>query len=132
MTAKCSNCNTEFRGVDRNEDGSPAIETTRCAHPGCEVYLCRSGCEHLSAVCEACGKRVCVDHYLNFISTGVNCIECAAIALDDEPECGCTQSDADIFDPRGCEYHDSRSAWNVRRRAVTSAQEYEQYVKETA
>src|SRR5258706_10309679 len=59
MTATCPLCESTFGNVDRNEDGSPAIEITRCAHPGCAVYLCRAGCEHLSFQCEGCRKRFC-------------------------------------------------------------------------
>lgn len=56
MTATCTYCDSTFH-VDRNEDGSPAIETTRCSHPGCAVYLCQAGCEHLSFFCEGCRSR---------------------------------------------------------------------------
>ena len=53
MTAICTSCESIFYHVDRDEDGAPYIETTRCAHPGCEVYLCKAGCEHLSFACVA-------------------------------------------------------------------------------
>jgi hypothetical protein len=62
MNATCTHCKSIFRNVDRNDDGSPYIETTRCAYRGCEVYLCRAGCEHLSFACEACGQRFCDRH----------------------------------------------------------------------
>jgi hypothetical protein len=129
MKATCTHCGSTFQNVDRNEDGSPAIETTRCAHPGCEVYLCKAGCEHLSFECEGCRKRVCEAHGLNIEGDRL-CIACAADLLELEPECECTQTDVDVFDPRGCPYHDSHSPWNVRRRAVTSARQYQQSFKE--
>ena len=126
MTATCTNCDSTFRGVDRNEDGSPAIESTRCAHPGCEVYLCRAGCEHLSFTCEGCRKRFCAEHKVTFDELP-HCLGCAAADVESqEPECECSQTDVDRFDPRGCEYHDSNSPWNVRLRAVTMAQQYEE------
>jgi hypothetical protein len=45
---------------------------------------------------------------------------------DHEPECECRQIDVDLFDSRGCEFHDPLSSWNVRKRALTAIQEYEQ------
>ena len=62
MTTTCTRCDTTFRGVDRNEDGSPAIETTRCAHPGCEVYLVPSRLRAPSFFCEGCRARFCDEH----------------------------------------------------------------------
>ena len=125
MTATCTNCDSTFRNVDRNEDGSPAIEATRCAHPACETYLCKAGCEHLSFDCEGCGKRFCADHKLTMDGLSY-CLACmVSDVYDQEPDCECRQTDVDIFDPRGCEYHDSRSEWNVRLRAVTAMQQYE-------
>jgi hypothetical protein len=62
MNATCEHCQGEFYNVDRNEDGSPAIEATRCAHPDCEVYLCQAGCEHFSFMCGACARRYCEAH----------------------------------------------------------------------
>jgi hypothetical protein len=128
MTATCTHCDTTFRNVDRNEDGSPAIESTRCAHPGCEIYLCRARCEHLSFQCDGCGKRFCESHGLNF-GGATFCIACAAEGLELEPECECSQTDADLFDPRGCPYHDAMSPWNVRLRAVTAVQQQNQKEK---
>ena len=125
MTAICPNCETAFRGVDRNEDGSPAIETIRCAHPGCEVYLCQAGCEHLSFTCEACGGRFCLEHkvILDYLEL---CIRCALESVESqEPECACSQSDVDVFDARGCPLHDGNSSWNSRLRALTLIREYE-------
>ena len=49
-----------------------------------------------------------------------------------EPECDCQQTDVDLFDARGCELHDSESPWNVRLRAVTSMQQYDEAMGETA
>lgn len=124
MTATCKVCETKFHGVDRDEDGAGYIETTRCAHPGCEVYLCHAGCEHLSFRCAGCDGRFCDGH--KFVLDGEPvCVACAADALDmEEPECECRRTDVDCEDARGCPYHDSRSAWNVRRRAVAQALEY--------
>lgn len=124
MTATCTNCETTFRHVDRNEDGSPYIEATRCAHPGCEIYLCKAGCEHLSFACDGCGLRFCEAHGLNFGGNRL-CIACAAEGLELEPECECRQMDGDLSDARGCPLHDPMSPWNVRLRAVTAAQQYE-------
>ena len=124
MNAFCATCSSTFCHVDRNEDGSPAIESTRCSHPGCEVYLCRAGCEHLSFTCEGCGQRFCSAHQVT-IDELTLCLGCAVEAVESqEPECECSQTDVDLFDPRGCEYHDSTSPWNVRRRAVTMIQQY--------
>jgi len=103
MTAKCTNCKSTFSHVDRNEDGSFAIEATRCSHPGCEVYLCRGGCEHLSFICEACARRFCSDHQVR-IDELVLCAACAMEVVESqEPECECRQTDVDVFDPLGCE-----------------------------
>jgi hypothetical protein len=121
MTATCSNCCNTFRGVDRNEDGSPYIETTRCAHPGCEVYLCHADCEHLSFFCEGCRSRFCGEHKVTLDGLEL-CADCAIRLVEDqEPECECSSSDADLFDAAGCEYHNPNSPWNVRLRAVTAA-----------
>ena len=64
-----------------------------------------------------------------------NCAECAAIAqadqlleLEAEAPCTCHQTDVDLFDSHGCDFHDPHSPWNVRLRAVTSIQQYEQAV----
>jgi hypothetical protein len=125
-TAECPTCQTVFRGCDRNEDGSPAIESTRCAHPGCEVYLCRAGCEHLSFTCEGCRKRFCAEHKVTFDELPY-CLGCAAEDVEShEPKCECRQTDVDLFDPRGCGIHDSNSPWNVRLRAVTMVQQYQE------
>ena len=125
-TAECPACHSVFFGSDRNEDGSPYIEATRCAHPGCEVYLCRAGCEHLSFFCEGCRSRFCGEHKVTLDGLDL-CVECAVRLLEDqEPECECVQTDADLFNSCGCEYHDSNSPWNVRRRQVTAVQMDEQ------
>jgi hypothetical protein len=132
MTAVCPNCETIFSGVDRNEDGSPAIETERCAHPGCAVYLCQASCEHLSYFCEGCRSRFCGEHKVSLDGMGL-CAVCAmAVVEDQEPECECSQFDADRFDAAGCEFHNPNSPWNVRLRAVTEVQKYEQNVKAIA
>jgi hypothetical protein len=126
MTATCTNCDSTFRDVDRNEDGSPYIETTRCSHPGCEVYLCRAGCEHLSFFCEGCRSRFCGEHKVTLDGLEL-CADCAMRLVEDqEPECECSPSDADLFDAAGCEYHNPNSPWNVRLRAVTAVQMDEQ------
>lgn len=44
-----------------------------------------------------------------------------------DPDCSC-QTNGDLFDPRGCELHDSESPWNRRLRAVTSVQQWERQV----
>jgi hypothetical protein len=126
MTATCTNCDSILRNVDRNEDGSPAIECVRCAHPGCEIYLCKAGCQHLSFECHGCGQRFCEGHGLNFGGYRM-CITCAAEGLAlEEPECECRQSDVDLFDACGCGLHDANSPWNVRLRALNAVQADEQ------
>ena len=129
MTAICTSCESIFYHVDRDEDGAPYIETTRCAHPGCEVYLCKAGCEHLSFACDGCGLRFCETHGLNFAGARF-CIGCAAEGLALEPECECRQTDVDLFDSLGCPCHDSMSPWNLRLRALTAVQQYEQNQRE--
>jgi hypothetical protein len=122
MNATCTNCETTFYQVERNEDGSPYLETTRCAHASCEVYLCRAGCEHLSFVCDGCGERVCNDHR---VDVGDQlCPSCALEVMENgEPECTCTRTDVDLFDACGCEFHDPESGWNRLLRTVTALQE---------
>jgi hypothetical protein len=125
MTATCTHCETIFRGVDRNEDGSPAIETARCAYPGCDVNLCPLGCEHLSFQCEGCGRRFSDAHRV-VLDGSPYCLVCAvAVVESQEPECECQQTDVDLFDAAGCEFHNPASPWNVRLRAVTAIQRYE-------
>ena len=124
MNATCPTCDNHFVGVDQNEDGSPYIETTRCAHPGCEVYLCGAGCQELSFGCESCGRRVCGSHGLTFGGERF-CIACAAEGLSMEPECECRQTDVDLFDARGCELHDPNSPYHVRLRALTAVERLE-------
>jgi hypothetical protein len=91
MNATCTNCQTIFCGVDGNEDGSHSIECTNCAHPSCEVYLCRAGCEHLSFVCDGCGERFCNGHWV-----GVGDHFCPGCALEAE-----TNRSAPVPDRRG-------------------------------
>jgi hypothetical protein len=130
MTVACPNCESIFHGIDQNEDGSPSLETTRCAHPGCEAYLCQAGCIHLSFFCEGCRSRFCCEHKVNLDGLEL-CEDCGIRVVEDqEPECECYQSDADMFDAAGCEFHDQNSPWNVRLRAVTGVQLYDQSVKE--
>jgi hypothetical protein len=115
----------EFRNPDRNEDGSPAIENTRCADLGCEVYLYYAGCEHLSFTCDACGRRFCGEHKVALDGLPY-CLGCAVEAVEnEEPECECQQTEVDLFDAAGCELHNPASPWNMRQREVTAVQEYE-------
>jgi len=117
--------------ADRNDDGSPCLETTRCAHLGCEVYLCRAGCEHLSFVCEDCDRRFCFEHKIVFDGLSY-CPGCAVEAVESqEPECECRQTDVDLFDAADCEFHNPASPWNVRLRAVTAVQQYEATSQDT-
>jgi hypothetical protein len=129
MAATCTNCESIFCRVHRDEDGPPHIDSTRCAHSGCEVYLCKAGCEHLSFECNACCQRFCEGHLLNFAGQHF-CIACAAEGLELEPECECRQTDVDMIDPLGCPCHDAMSPWNLRLRALTTVQQYEQNQKE--
>ena len=117
MTATCTHCQTTFFYVDRNDDDSPYFENTRC------VYLCGAGCEHLFFACDGCGRPFCSEHQVAIDELAL-CLDCAAEAVESqEPECQCSQTDGDLFDPRSCEYHNSASAWNVRLRAFTVAQQ---------
>jgi hypothetical protein len=129
MTATCTNCETTFYHVDRKEHGSLTIESTRCAHPGCEVYLCRACCEHLSFKCDGCGKCICGEHKVTFDGFPF-CLGCAVAEVENqEPECECQQTDVDTFDAAGCEFHNPASQRNVRLRAVTAIQQYQQHTK---
>jgi hypothetical protein len=84
MTATCKHCDTTFYGVDRSEDGEPEVpESTRCAEPGCEVYLCAAACEHFSFECGGCGQRFCDAHKIQ-VAAGLDC--CPACAAECEPE----------------------------------------------
>ena len=65
------------------------------------------------------------------------CKECAAITgadelleLEADAPCTCRQSEVDLFDAVGCDYHDPNSPWNARLRAVTADQQYEINQKE--
>jgi hypothetical protein len=123
MTAACTNCEFTFHNIGRNEDGSPAIENEL----GCEVYLCQARCEHFAFFCEGCRTRFCGEHKVGLDGMEL-CADCAmAMVEDQEPECECAQSDADLFDAAGCEFHNLNSSWNVRLRAVTAAQAREQF-----
>jgi hypothetical protein len=125
MTTICSHCEAIFCGVDRNEDGSPAIETSRCAHPGFAVNLCHAGCEQLSFTSDACSRRFCSEHKI-VLDELPYCPGCAVEAVESqEPECECQQTDADLFDAAGCELHNPASPWNARLRAVAAVQECE-------
>jgi hypothetical protein len=76
-TTECPTCNSVFRGSDRNEDGSPYIESTRCAHPGCGIYLCGAGCQELSSRCDGCRQRFCTEHMLFTIDGECYCTACS-------------------------------------------------------
>jgi hypothetical protein len=129
MITKCTNCESIFRNVDHNEDGSTSIESERCCHPGCEVYLCHAGCLHLSFICEGCRSRFCGEHKVSLDGLEL-CADCAMRVVEDqEPECECSQSDADLFEAASCEFHNRNSPWNVRLRAVTAVQRYDQSAK---
>jgi hypothetical protein len=124
MITRCTNCESIFRDVDRNEDGSPSIESERCCNPGFEVYLCVSGCLHLSFFCEGCRSRFCGEHKVSLEGLEL-CADCAIRVVEDkEPECECSQSDADLFDAASCEIHNPNSSWNVRLRTATALQKY--------
>ena len=83
--------------------------------------------------CNGCGKPC---HSLAWIGDGwdfMGCDECVAECarqleeeLEREPLCTCIQTDVDLFEPLGCELHDSSSPWNVRRRSITMRQRYEE------
>jgi len=121
-----------FRNVGRTEDGLPAIENERCCHPGFEVHLCHAGCEHLSFSCQGCSSRFCNEDKVSLDGMEL-CARCAiAVVEDQEPECECSLSDADLFDAAGCDFHNPNSPWNVRLRAVAAMQMYQQSAKEIA
>jgi hypothetical protein len=94
---------------------------------GCEVFLCHASCEHLTFTCYACGRRFCSEHKVAL--DGLHyCIACAvAVVESQEPECECRQTDVDRFDAAGCQLHNPASPWNVRLRAVTAIQQYDEY-----
>lgn len=126
MTSTGTNCETTFRHVDRNEDGSPAIESTPSAHPGCAVYPCQAGCEHLSFRCEPCNKRFCLDRpspSMDALLPGVR----GGGSETQETECEYRQTGVDLFDARGCDLHASESPRKLRLRAVTAIREYDRY-----
>ncbi len=75
MNATCEHCSTIHVQVDRNEDGSPAIETTRCADPDCEVELCEAGCADLSFFCTSCNFRFCNEHRIK-LGKATYCFGC--------------------------------------------------------
>jgi hypothetical protein len=45
-----------------------------------------------------------------------------------EPPCSCHQTDVDLFDARGCELHDSTSAWNARTPATMDITVWDVYL----
>ena len=97
---------------------------------GSEVDLCQAGCEHLSFQCEGCRRRFCWDHKVALDGVAY-CLGCAVEEVEgQEPECECQQTDVDLFDAAGCELHNPASPWNVRLRAVTAIQQYEQQHQE--
>ena len=97
---------------------------------GCEVDLCHAGCEHLSFTCYACGRRFCSEHKVALDGVAY-CLGCAVVSVESqEPECECQQTDVDLFDAEGCEFHNPASPWNVRLRAVIAIQQYEQQHQE--
>ena len=99
MTATCPNCDTLFTHVDRNEDGSPYIETTRCAAPGCEVRLCHATCLELSFQCDGCRGFFCEHHPVFTLDSDRFCMACmfelrrAMLA-----EVGCTIEEVAAFE----------------------------------
>jgi hypothetical protein len=126
MKATCPNCNTTFHGVERDEDGRPEIENTRCAHPRCEVYLCEAGCQHLSFSCEGCDQRFCNEHKVKLDGLPF-CLPCAIECLEANlPECLCVPSGRALFDPKDCPIHNSASEWNARSREITAVQQLEE------
>jgi hypothetical protein len=50
--------------------------------------------------------------------------------FDREPECSCRQTDVDRFDARGCELHDTSSAWNTAIRGVTDGERRIEFTNE--
>ena len=115
MRATCTTCDTT----------SAAIENTRCARAGCEIYFSRAGCEHRSFVCAVCSKRLCAEHKVTLDDLAL-CLRCALESVESqEPDCGCSQADVDLFDSRGCELHDPASPWNLRVQAVTLIRDHE-------
>ena len=132
MTATCTNCETTFENVDRNEDGSPCIENEQCAQGGCDVYLCKEGCAALSFACEDCRKSFCAEHRITL--DGLTFCPVCAIAYVEaqEPECECRMTDGDLFDACGCKLHSSESAWNARLRAVSEMGRYREAFHDAA
>lgn len=113
MNATCSNCKSRHEHCDRDEDGRPEIESTRCASPGCEVWLCEAGCADLSFNCDGCNDRHCNEHMLQLYGMRL-CLDCTVdvMAANPEPDCECALS-GDSADARGCELHDPRSPYRL-------------------
>ena len=92
---------------DQDEDGfpvPPAVELPRCE-------CCGQPCAELARDWDG-------------LLVGACCLDAR------EPECQCECS-GDLFDPAGCELHNSQSAWNVARRSVGSVQQYERYISQS-
>jgi hypothetical protein len=98
-TAECPTCQTVFRHCDREEDGRPYIESTRCASPGCEIYLCGAACQTLSWQCDGCRGRFCDAHPVFTVGNDRFCAGCVqelrrAMLADT----GCTLEEAAAFE----------------------------------
>ena len=99
-----------FKTVDRKKS------TEECLY--CEQRFCSKhvnqceGC-NIGPSCSACADK-------HGWKQGIVCSDC----LDEpEPECNCTRVDVDLYDPRGCEFHDDDSDWNRRQKRIDRALE---------
>jgi len=128
-TVECANCYTTYNHVEVH-GGEAAIPAGRCFYPGCPVELCPR-CEQFA--CDGCGHSFCQEHRIGFQGLGL-CIACLQEALEsNEPECTCTQTDVDLFDARGCDFHSDRSDYNRLLRMTTDRERYERIMpKEVA
>ena len=140
MTSSCQTCATVF-ACDRDEDGHSEIPGPAYANPSCSVWICAAGCaEHFSFACDGCGQTSCPRHATE-MPDGANrplklCAVCTADAVlaeleDQEPDCTCQQTAADLFDARGCQLHDAMSAYNCKLRTFTAVQ-YGRAIKDVA
>jgi hypothetical protein len=125
--ASCKTCNTLFENcaVERDEESGYAVITASPCH-SCSKLLCAS-CDQFK--CDGCEKLFCADHMISLPDgTETPLHVCDACWLLDaeqflfEPECECATG-GDLFDPRGCELHNSSSWWNEKQRAITAVQE---------
>ncbi len=91
-----------------NEETNENLRCNSCAeyfHQSDIHMIFVDGAEYASVLCTTC-KR---DHE-------------ELLAEMENPECTCQMGGGDLFDPRGCDAHDSNSPWNVKQRALCASE----------